>query len=99
MTTYVLRNGKLIEKHLASPTAVYGSAPYVISDEMAETRHMANNRYYTSKAKFRQATRAAGCIEIGNDVAPLLRPRKPVKLDPAKRREDIRRTIYELRNR
>lgn len=98
MTTYVLRKGKLVEKHLAAPLVANG-APYVISDIMEPTRHMATNRYYTSKAKFRQATKASGCVEIGNDVGPLLQPRKPVRLDPAKRRDDIRRTLYELRNR
>lgn len=79
---------------------VYGGsdAPYVISDEMPSTRHMGDARYYTSKAKFRQATRATGCVEVGNETATMLKPRKPVQLDRGQRREDIKRTIYELRN-
>lgn len=75
-----------------------GKAAYVISDEMPETRHMANNRYYTSKAKFREATRAAGCVEVGNETATLLKPRKPVNLDRGKRRDAIRQAIHQLRN-
>lgn len=75
-----------------------GSAPYVISDTMDPTRHMVNNRMYTSKAKFRQATRDAGCIEIGSETAHMLKPRKPVMMDRGKRRDDIRRSIYDIRN-
>lgn len=71
--------------------------PNVISDTMPETRHMADGQYYTSKSKFREATKAAGCVEIGNETNHVLSS-KPVQLDRAKRRDDIRRTIYELRN-
>lgn len=71
---------------------------YVISDIMPETRHMADGKHYTSKHKFREATRAAGCYEFGNELPTLLKPRKRVPLDKAKRRDDIRRTIYNLRN-
>jgi hypothetical protein len=99
MTTYVLRNGKLIEKYLAEPLITANTAPNVISDIMPETRHMANNKRYTSKSQFRAATKAAGCIEYGNETAALLKPRKPAVMDRAKRRDDIKRAIYELRNR
>lgn len=70
---------------------------YVISDEMAATRHMADGNHYTSKAKFRAATKAAGCVEYGNDSS-FGKPRKPIPLSREKRREDIQRTIYELKN-
>lgn len=98
MTTYVLRNGQLVDKSLAGPKWDGESAPNVISDTMDATRHMCDGNYYTSKAKFREVTKLHGCIEVGNDPA-ISRPRKPIPLDRAKRREDIRRTIYELRNR
>ncbi len=75
-----------------------GTAPHVISDEMPPTRHMADNKYYTSKAKFRAATRAAGCIEYGTETATLLKPRKPIPLDRQKRRDDIKRALWEVRN-
>jgi hypothetical protein len=65
----------LVEKDAAPPLTVSGAAPSVIRDEMDATRHMADNHYYTSKAKFRQATRAANCVEVGNELAALTRPR------------------------
>ncbi len=100
MTTFVYRNGKLIDKNLAGPrNEKLGTAAFVISDEMAETRHMATGEYFTSKAKFRQATRAAGCCEVGNETATLLKPRPQVQLDSGKRRDDIRKAIYDIRNR
>jgi hypothetical protein len=71
---------------------------YVISDTMDPLRHMANGKHYTSKREFREATKAAGCVEYGSETAHLLKPRVPVKLDRNKRREDIRRTIYDIRN-
>lgn len=99
MTTYVMRNGELIEKHLAGPRdGERADATYVISDTMAETRHMADGKYYTSKSEFRKATRAAGCVEVGNETSTLLKPREPVRMDSAKRREDIQRAIHQLRN-
>lgn len=71
---------------------------YVQSDCMEPTRHMADGKHYTSKAKFRQATKAAGCVEIGNETTTVLKPRKPIELDRRARREDIRKSIYELKN-
>lgn len=91
-TTYVLRNGEFVEK-----TSTYVDAPQIITDEMAATRHMANGKYYTSKKKFREATKEAGCIEIGTE-SPLTKPRKPVELDRRQRREDIRRAMTQLRD-
>lgn len=98
MTTYVYRNGKLVDKRRAPPLPKHGTAAFVISDEMAPTRHMADCKMYTSKAKFREATRAAGCVEVGNETSTLLKPRQQMRLDPGKRRDDIRQTIYNLRN-
>ncbi len=71
----------------------------VISDEMAETRHMADGQLYTSKAKFRNATRAYGCVEIGNELEAATKPRKPTPLDRGARREAIRQAIRDLSNR
>lgn len=95
MTTYVIRAGKLVNKDRAPPSMRHGAAPYVISDEMPETRHMANSKMYTSKAKFREATRANNCVEVGNDPA-ILRPRKPVVMSREQRRDSIRQAIREL---
>lgn len=99
MTTYVIRNGELVDKSLAPPVYAADGAAYVISDEMPATRHMATNEMFTSKAKFRQATRAANCIEIGNETATLLKPRKPIQLSREQRVQEIKRVIQELKNR
>lgn len=68
-----------------------------ISDSMEPTRHMANGKYYTSKAAFRAATKAAGCIEIGNETKYFTKKREPVKLDRKQRRDDIKKAINELK--
>lgn len=98
MPTFVYRNGELVDKRYAAPKHSGDDAHYVISDTMDATRHMADGRVYTSKAQFREATRAAGCIEVGNETSTLLKPRERVELSREQRRDDIRRTIYELRN-
>lgn len=97
MTTYVMRNGRLVEKNLAGPLHVPTTAPGIISDTMDPTRHMATGRYFTSKAAFRAETKAAGCVEVGNDPS-IYKPRKPIPMSREQRREDIRRVIYNLRN-
>jgi len=98
MTTYVMRNGELVEKSLAGPReGQKGSSAYVISDTMDPTRHMADGNTYDSKAKFREVTRNHGCVEVGNETKALLTPRKPIQLDRGQRRDAIRRAISQLR--
>lgn len=97
MTTYMRRNGKVVEKHLAPLKNPSRKGPSVIRDEIDATRHMADGQLYTSKSKFRQATKDNGCIEVGSDSS-MYRPRAPVKMDRGQRRDDIRKAIYELRN-
>jgi len=99
MPTYVYRNGKVIDKELAGPKHSSSSAPYAITDEMAATRHMADGKYYTSKHKFREATKAHGCIEVGNELKTLTQPRRPKSLDRQQRVNDIRRAIEYLKSR
>ena len=67
-----------------------------ISDNMEPTRHMCDGKYYNSKREFRKVTKAHGCIEVGNDYK--VTPRGPIKLDKRQRREDIKRSIHELKN-
>ena len=86
----------MVERHLVGYDK--NDAPFVISDTMDATRHMCDNKLYTSKSQFRATTRAHGCLEVGNESTTMLKPRKPVPLDRAKRAEDIKRSIYELRN-
>lgn len=92
--TYVLRDGILVDKADAAPLHREPSrAPGYISDHMNPTQHMANGRFYDSKSEFRKATRAAGCIEVGNER---LKPFSPPRLDRTRRAVDIKRAIYEL---
>ena len=70
----------------------------VITDGMDYTRHMCNSRYYDSKSRFRQVTKEHGCIEVGNEEAHMLKPRKQVKLDKRKRVDDIKKAIYDVKN-
>jgi hypothetical protein len=97
VTVFVMRNGKLVDRARAAPLHSRREAVQVMGDEMDATRHMADNRMYTSKAKFRAATRAHGCIEVGNEMATLLKPRQPVRLSRDDRRQAIRNAIRELR--
>lgn len=87
----------MVDSSVAGPKHTSDSAVHVITDEMDATKHMADGRMYTSKAKFRQATKAAGCIEVGNETETLLRPRKPAQLSRQDRREAIRKAIAQLR--
>lgn len=99
MTTYVLRDGKLVEKHLVAPRYLSSSAPSVISDTITETKHMGTGRVFTSKAKFRAETKAIGAVEVGNDSSYLnVKPRQPIQLDRGQRRDAIRQAFYEARN-
>lgn len=82
-------------KHLYGGRSEGMQAAYVISDNMDALKHHATGEIMTSKRAFSKATRAAGCVELGNEA---IKPRAPIKLDRGQRREDIKRTIYELRN-
>lgn len=88
----------MVDAEMAGPKHIGGQAVSVITDEMPATRHMANGRYYTSKAKFREATRAAGCIEIGNETETVLKPKRPAPLSREQRVRDIKNSIEQLRS-
>ena len=98
MVTFVYRNGKVVNKRRAKPKFSANDATFAISDTMDPLQHHADGKMYDSKHKFRETTRAYGYVEYGNETKALLTPRKPILMDRAKRRDDIRRTIYELRN-
>lgn len=66
MTTYVLRDGKLIEKSKAAPK----DAAFVISDDLGQSLEhhgYSDGRRTDSKSTFRRWTRDAGLVEKGND--------------------------------
>ncbi len=98
MATFVIRDGKIINKELAPPLfECHGVGPNIISDTMSDTRHMADGKYYSSKAKFREITKAHDCVEMGNDSS-LFQPRKPKLLDRSKRVSDIKQAIEKLKS-
>lgn len=91
MATFVYRNGRVVKKTIRN--AAGGIA--IIRDEMDPTRHMADGKLYTSKHKFRQATRDHGCIEVGNDPA-ISRPRRGTMPTRQERRAAIRETVRHM---
>jgi len=42
--------------------------PMIIRDGLPDLKHMANGKIYDSKRAFSQATKDAGCVEIGNEM-------------------------------
>jgi len=93
---YVYRDGKLVQKHLAPPRHRSDPAPHVISDVMDALKHMGTGETIDSKSRFRAATRASGCEEVGNDPA-ILRDRP--KVEPRGVEMDVKRALEELRSR
>jgi len=73
---------------------------HYIADEMPATRHMCNAKIYTSKKKYRNETRAYGCVEVGNNFEGLKRTSNRYKKEREKkqRRHDVRRAVWELKN-
>ena len=70
-----------------------------ISDSMEPTRHMVDGKYYTSKKKFRNETKARGCIEVGDQTSYLTKSKKFIPpTSRRQRREDIKKAIYQLKN-
>lgn len=86
----------MVDAALAGPRYTSDSACAIHRDEIDPTRHMADGNYYTSKAKFRQATRDHGCVEVGNETATLLKPRQAIPLSREERRNSIRQSIRQL---
>lgn len=60
------RAGVLVE--ITGNAVVSPRGPSIISDTMGLTRHPATGEYLDSKSRFRQRTRDAGCIEVGNEA-------------------------------
>lgn len=72
--TYVLRDGKLVEKRYAEPL---NAGPYIATDGMDPIRSMADGKMYDSKSAYRRELKARGCVELGNDRQERAEP-KPV---------------------
>ena len=108
MPSFIYHGGKLIPKedyytekylksaHLQMTKGNKLVSFYFNSDTMEPLRHMASGKMISSKKKFRDETRAYGCVEVGNEVK--IKPRAPIKLDKRQRREDIKKAISDLKN-
>jgi len=95
MTTYVYRNGEMVEKALAEP--LYSGFNY-ISDHMDPLLHHAAMRVIDSKSEFRKETKAHGCIEVGSQQDYGQKRLFTPRLDNRERREDIQKAVYQLKN-
>lgn len=93
MTTWVYRNGKLVDKRYAEPRDS-GPIRGVISDTMPAMRHPITQKVMDSKSSFRAVTRAHGCVEVGNEVQR--DTRRLEGFDTKSRSEDIAHAIREL---
>lgn len=89
MTRYVWWDGQweVVQRETPTPRLA------IISDTMNALRHPVSGQILDSKSQFRAATRAAGCVELGND-APIVT--KPRQTDRKALRNDINRAISEL---
>lgn len=97
MARYVLRDGELVEAHLAprlpSKRSDTVTAPYIRTDGMEAIRSMADGRVYDSKSAYYDSVKAAGCEIVGDDKAPF--DKKP-EFKPQGVADDIKRAISEL---
>lgn len=97
--TYVLRNGKLVEKHLASPLhARHRQAPNIRTDGMEPIRSMADGKVYDSKSTYERSVRAHGCEIVGNERTSFDRRADftPARGEIAR---DVKQSIEQLRSR
>lgn len=63
------------------------------SDTMDPLRHMATGEMFDSKSQFRAATRASGCVELGNDAPAVT---EAWQTDRKSIRDDLNRAYSEL---
>jgi len=95
-TTYVLRNGELVDKRVAPPLHVAANAPMVRRDSMDPVRSMADGRIYDSRSEYYASVRAAGCEIVGDERAPF--ERRPA-FEPGRAGADIKHALEQLRSR
>lgn len=65
----------------------------VIDDTMPATWHPVTGEVFESKSRFRAVTRAAGCIEVGNELLSKQPERKPDSIPKEELREAIHRSL------
>lgn len=84
---------------IAGPRNEKQQAVYVISDTLdRHLKHPGTGEMIDSKARFRQATRASGCVEVGTDPAAS-RPRPKFEVSEREIVMDVKRSLAELNSR
>lgn len=95
-TTYVFRDGALIDRRQAPPVRANRSSlpcPMVISDQLGDVWNPVNGKTYDSKSKYYGAVKAAGCEIMGNDPAA---SRIPTRHEAGGVEADIKQAIEQL---
>lgn len=78
-----------------------GNEPVVlrfISDSMPPTRHPSNAKIYESKKRFRDETKARGCVEVGTNIEGFKRKEYIQPSSRKERRDAIKRSIDDFKN-
>lgn len=88
------QNG-MVDKRAAGPLIHADPATYVISDTIDPIKHMGTGQIIDSKARFRQHTRQAGCVEVGTDPAIRKAGQRP-EPTVGEIAMDVKRAIAEL---
>lgn len=83
---------------IAGPRNEKAQAFYVISDTIPHLKHPGTGAMIDSKAKFREHTRASGCLEVGTDAAAS-RPKPRQEVTTHEIAMDVKRAIQELSSR
>ena len=88
---YIQRNGKLVEVMPQSRKS------HEIMPDIKPYKSMVTGEMITSRSRHRQHLKDHGCIEVGNDTAPILNQYEkiPDKLS-ASRKEIIRQQIMDM---
>lgn len=88
----------MVPVSIAGPRIEKSQATYVISDTIPHMKHPGTGEMIDSKSRFRQATRAAGCVEVGTDPAAA-KPRPRFEVTEREIVMDVKRSIAELNSR
>ncbi len=70
--------------------------PMILSDDMPDTEHPCDGKFYSSKSTFERVTKQNGCITVGNDPARF-KPREKPKPDARKINEAVDKAIARVK--
>lgn len=94
---WVCRWDSAADKMIMIPVGEASPEPrlHVIQDSMDAVAHPVTGRLMDSKSAFREVTKAAGCVEMGNDA-----PVQPKQWsEPTNVKQDLIRAFQELEQR